>query len=247
LKLERTREAWAMRSKGFTRRAFLAASGGVAGMLATAGTGSLFVERVAAAEKEGVEVSPAEDLMREHGLLRRILLIYEEWVRRLGLRQDGEAGSLAESAGIIRSFVEDYHEKLEEEYLFPRMKKAGSLADLVDVLFRQHQAGRRLTAVTLRLSGPQALRNSEGRRRLSGCLRQFIRMYRPHAAREDTVLFPAFHGMLEEHEYDALGDAFEKKENDLFGENGFEHMVARVESIEKKLGIYDLARYTPPR
>ncbi len=42
-----------------------------------------------------------------------------------------------------------------------------------------------------------------------------------------------------------MGDAFEKKENELFGENGFEHMVARVESIERKLGIYDLAGYTP--
>jgi len=234
-----------MRSKGFTRRAFLAASGGVAGMLATAGTGSLFVERVAAAEKEGVEVSPAEDLMREHGLLRRILLIYEEWVRRLGLRQDGEAGSLAESAGIIRSFVEDYHEKLEEEYLFPRMKKAGSLADLVDVLFRQHQAGRRLTAVTLRLSGPQALRNSEGRRRLSGCLRQFIRMYRPHAAREDTVLFPAFRSIVSPMEFDELGEKFEDKEKELFGKEGFEKMVESVGEIEKKLGIYELSKFTP--
>jgi hemerythrin-like domain-containing protein len=235
-----------MRSKGFTRRAFLAASGGVAGMLAAAGTVSLPAQGAVPAEKEGAEVSPAEDLMREHGVLRRILLIYEEWVRRLGLHQDSEAGSFVESAGIIRSFVEDYHEKLEEEYLFPRMKKIGTLADLVDVLLRQHQAGRRLTAITLRLSGPRVLRNSENRSRLSGCLRQFIRMYRPHAAREDTVLFPAFHEMLEEHEYDALGDAFENKENELFGENGFEHMVARVESIEKKLGIYDLARYTPP-
>ena len=235
-----------MRTKGFTRRAFLAASGGVAGMLVTAGTGSLLAQGAVPAEKAGVEVSPAEDLMREHGVLRRILLIYEEWVRRLGLHQDGQVATLAESAGIIRSFVEDYHEKLEEEHLFPRMKKVGSFADLVDVLLRQHQAGRRLTAISLKLSGPQALRSPESRRRLSVCLRQFIRMYRPHAAREDTVLFPAFHGTLAEKEYDELGDAFEKKENELFGENGFEHMVARVESIEQKLGIYDLARFTPP-
>jgi hemerythrin-like domain-containing protein len=235
-----------MGSKGFTRRAFLAASGGVAGMIATAGTGSLFAQGAAAAEKAGVEVSPAEDLMREHGILRRILLVYEEWVGKLGRYQVSETGSLAESAGIIRSFVEDYHEKLEEEYIFPRARKAAGLAGLVEVLLRQHQAGRRLTAITLRLSGPRALKSAENRSRLEACLRKFIRMYRPHAAREDTVLFPAFHQMLGEDEYDALGDAFEDKENELFGENGFEHMVVRVESIEKKLGIYDLARYTPP-
>ena len=34
-------------------------------------------------EKKGEEVSPPEDLMREHGVLRRILLIYEDIQGRL--------------------------------------------------------------------------------------------------------------------------------------------------------------------
>ena len=38
---------------------------------------------------------------------------------------------------------------------------------------------------------------------------------------------------------------FEKKEHQLFGEDGFEKMVDRVASIEKTLGIYDLAQFTP--
>ncbi len=70
-------------------------------------------------------------------------------------------------------------------------------------------------------------------------------MYRPHAAREDTVLFPAFHQVVSGKDYDALGDEFEKKEHQLFGEDGFEKMVDRVAGIEKTLGIYDLARFTP--
>src|SRR5207302_4790012 len=39
----------------------------------------------------------------------------------------------------------DYHEKLEEDYLFPRFEKAHKLVDLTTVLRAQHQAGRRLT------------------------------------------------------------------------------------------------------
>ena len=31
----------------------------------------------------------------------------------------------------------------------------------------------------------------------------------------------------------------------LFGEDGFERMVDKVAGIEKKLGIYDLAQFTP--
>ena len=75
--------------------------------------------------------------------------------------------------------------------------------------------------------------------------RQFIRMYNPHEAREDTVLFPAFRGIVSAHEFGSLGDDFEKKEDELFGDDGFGKMVEKVAEIEKKLGIYDLAQFTP--
>jgi hemerythrin-like domain-containing protein len=70
-------------------------------------------------------------------------------------------------------------------------------------------------------------------------------MYRPHAAREDTVLFPAVHRIVSAKEYDALGDVFEDKEHELFGPEGFEKMVGQVEEMEKALGLYDLAQFTP--
>ena len=76
-------------------------------------------------------------------------------------------------------------------------------------------------------------------------MRQFIRMYNPHEAREDAVLFPAFHKIVTPHEFDSLGEDFEKKENELFGADGFEKMVNKVAGIEKRLGIYDLSQFTP--
>jgi hypothetical protein len=42
-----------------------------------------------------------------------------------------------------------------------------------------------------------------------------------------------------------LGDEFEKKEHQLFGEEGFEKYVGEVAAIEKMLGIYDLGQFTP--
>jgi len=69
-------------------------------------------------------------------------------------------------------------------------------------------------------------------------------MYEPHAAREDTVLFPAFAELLTEKELRALMETFEQKEKALpLGD--FEKMVVEVASIEKALGIDDLARFTP--
>ena len=58
-------------------------------------------------------------------------------------------------------------------------------------------------------------------------------------------MFPAFRSVVSAHEYDALGDDFEKKEDELFGEDGFFKVVDKVAELEKKLGIYELAQFTP--
>jgi hemerythrin-like domain-containing protein len=224
------------------RRQFIKA-GGI--LIAASGVAAAVNAFAKEEEKNNEEVSPPEDLMREHGALKRILLVYSEALRRIDANEDLAPEPIAESAKIIRSFVEDYHEKLEEDYLFPRFKKANKLIDLVDVLLQQHQGGRRLTDITMQFATNQALKNADDRRKLADSMRQFIRMYNPHEAREDTVLFPVFRGIVSAHEFDSLGEDFEKKEDELFGDDGFFKVVDRVAEIEKKLGIYDLAQFTP--
>jgi hemerythrin-like domain-containing protein len=231
--------------KNITRRGFILGVGsGVTGLISLGSAGELVAKTKAKQAKEP-EVSPAEDLMREHGVLRRILLIYREWQKRLALNTDDLIGTLAESNQIVRSFVENYHEKLEEDYLFPRFRKAGKMVELVDVLLEQHRVGRALTETSLQLSNPESIKVPANRIKLASSLGDFICMYEPHAAREDTILFPSFHEMMPEKQYDRLGDMFEKKENELFGAKGFEKTVDRVASIEKRLGIYDLKGFTP--
>jgi hemerythrin-like domain-containing protein len=73
----------------------------------------------------------------------------------------------------------------------------------------------------------------------------FIRMYRPHESREDTILFPAFHESMNEKEYDEYGETFEDREHKLFGKEGFEGVVKRIEELEKSFGLYDLSQFTP--
>ena len=183
--------------------------------------------------------------MREHGVLKRVLLIYREIMNRIDSKRDFPPDMVISSAKLIRAFVEDYHERLEEDYLFPRFRKANKLVDLVDVLNQQHQKGRVLTDKTLQLASPSALKDASQRANLRNMLYQFVRVYEPHEAREDTILFPAFRKIVSEHEYDALGEEFEKKENQLFHGDGFEKNVDAVAKLEKELGIYDLAQFTP--
>jgi hemerythrin-like domain-containing protein len=195
---------------------------------------------------QGAEnISPAEDLMREHGVLNRILLIYDHHVHMLAAKQTFDGSVLASAADVIRHFVEEYHEKLEEDFLFPRFRKAGKLVNLVNTLIAQHKAGRVLTAQIRELASVATLKYVSDTDKLADALREFLRVYRPHEAREDTVLFPAFRSIVSAHEYDALGEDFEKKEDELFGEEGFFKVVDQVAELEKKLGIYDLSQFTP--
>ena len=120
------------------RRVFLR-SGIILGGATLAGARLLSgAEREKQSEEKEAEVGPPEDLMREHGVLKRVLLIYGEALRRIDAKQDFPPEALADAARIIRSFVEDYHEKLEEDFLFPRFEKANLLVDLVKV--RAHTA-----------------------------------------------------------------------------------------------------------
>ena len=120
-----------------------------------------------------------------------MLLVYGEAIRRIEENEDLPPETVMDSAKIIRNFIEDYHEKLEEDFLFPRFKKAGKLVNLVDILLQQHQGGRKVTDITMQFATSQANKNSDDRRKLADSLRQFIRMYNPHEAREDTILFPS--------------------------------------------------------
>ena len=69
-----------------------------------------------------------------------------------------------------------------------------------------HAASGRVTDTTLRLATLKAIRDPDERRMLADSLRSFIRMYNPHEAREDTVLFPAFRKIVAAHEHGALGE-----------------------------------------
>jgi hemerythrin-like domain-containing protein len=173
------------------------------------------------------------------------LLLYEEATRRLEARRPLPIETVASAADIIRRFIEQYHERLEEDYLFPRFEKANKLVDLVGTLRRQHQAGRGLTAGILKLANAAGVRTAGDRRQLVATMRLFGRMYRPHEAREDTVLFPAFRAIVARKEFEALGEQFEAKEHELFGKEGFEGIVAEVGKLERTLGIYELEQFTP--
>lgn len=188
------------------------------------------------------DISPNEDLMREHGVLERILVIYDASALRLDHGDRDVVDPIRAAATITRQFVESYHERTEEKYLFPELERAHKLDDLVAVLRRQHDAGRGLTDRIMSLA-QTSLADGRDRATMSAALRAYGAMFRPHIAREDTVVFPAFREVAGS-AYAELGDKFEDEERRALGKDGYDHFLAKLPAIETAAGVADLGRFT---
>lgn len=196
-----------------------------------------------------MKIFPTEDLMREHGVLHRILLIYNDALKYLkGQKINNQVNIyciIYNTAIITQQFIENYHQKLEEQYVFPRFSKNPKYNILINTLINQHNAASKLTNTVLYYSLIENNCYFENNFQLIRLLSLYINMYNPHSAREDTVVFPAFHELVTPEEFKELGERFEEIEEQKFGKDGFKHIVNEVAKIEKVLGIYNLAQFTP--
>jgi hemerythrin-like domain-containing protein len=200
----------------------------------------------ASLEGEEPDVTATEDLMREHGVIRRALIVYREAAIRVRAKPTRlPADALHKTATLLRTFAEDYHEKqLEEAHIFPALKRAGGPASRdVDTLIAQHQRGREITDYVLAVTrGPIGSASADP---VARTLESFARMYEEHAALEDTVIFPAWKKTMSDKELDQMGDLFEDIEHKTFGKDGFEEAVKQMEAIERAFDL-DLAHFTAP-
>jgi hemerythrin-like domain-containing protein len=225
-----------------SRRNFLVKSGmliGVATLFGPAGCARL------EPETRAWEVAPTEDLMREHGILQRLMLIYDEIGNRLKQGKEFPLPVLVDANHLISRFMQGYHELNEQFHVFNRFSNAGKFVELVAVLYQQHLAGRRLIDQVQIMSTADHLQNPAERLKVAAYLNLFNLTYRHHAAWEDTVLFPAFRSVISPKDFAALGVTFDKELQKEFGPNGFEKIVAQVADLEKKLSIYDLQQFIP--
>ncbi len=222
------------------RRDFLAGIGSLS-------AGLVLGDYANAAEKEakGGEVTATEDLMREHGVLRRILFVYSETAMKLQKSRAVAPNAIHKAAKLFRVFGEDYHEKkLEEAYIFPAVKKtSGPAAPLSDILIVQHNRGREITDYIISVTKGAEIDAADAKQ-LSQAMGSLVRMYRAHTAREDTVVFPAWKETLTAKQIDEMNDKFEDIEHQMLGKNGFENAVRQISDIETELGIADLSQFT---
>src|SRR5437870_7835432 len=236
-----------------SRRDFLFASTVVGATVLLHGCGKLNrgnPEKSAESEPNqmGGEVTATEDLMREHGILRRALLVYSAAAVKLRANPSSIApDALQKTAKLFRAFGEEYHEKkLEEAFIFPAVKKGGGeAASYPDILVAQHNRGREITDYIIGVTQDAKL-GANNAEPLAKALEAFVLMYRNHAAREDTIIFPAWKQTMTGKQLDEMNDKFEDIEHEQFGEDGFEDALKQISAIEGTLGLADIGQFTAP-
>jgi hemerythrin-like domain-containing protein len=190
-------------------------------------------------------IPPDDDLMREHGVLKRVLLCYRKMITAAESGGRLSPAHVRAAALIIHDYIEGFHEGLEDGYIFPRLTRAGVLASTVETLLVQHARGRVITQFLLAHATGGQLASAGMTTRVAAGMQAFVTMYEPHEAREDTVVFPAFRQLVSPAELTGLGQEFADLERQQFGTDEFTAMVNQVADIEQELGINDLNQFTP--
>lgn len=178
-------------------------------------------------------VPAPEELFREHAVLRRLLIVFEECARvtRVGGRYDARIAH--DAAKMFAHFGAGYHAKSEEKFIFPLFART-QFAVVADNLRRQHveATGYVKRIIELAAAGNQAA--------LAPVMQDFCLMYRRHTAHEDVVLFSNLRGMLGQHGHHglrSLGERMEEFEVEVVGPDGFEAALEELHSYEEPLGL----------
>lgn len=197
-------------------------------------------------DKDAAKESANEDLMREHGVLRRALLAYGAIAQRLRIDpRSVPSDALLRTAQVFRTFGEDYHERrIEEAFIFPAVRKLKlPVARYPDVLQQQHERGRALNDRLIEIARTGRFGDAEAPR-IADALEGFALMYEHHAAREDTEVFAAWKASIPPQQYAEMGERFETIEREQLGHDGFDDALAQIARVETQLGMPELGRFT---
>ena len=178
------------------------------------------------------DINFCEDVMYEHGIVRKLLVIYNKCIDIIQSENNPEIYSIVkQTALIIRKFVEEYHEFIEEEYIFPLFKNDFKYDKLIKELIKQHTISREITDKILELS------DKKSKEELIKLIKQFNEIYAIHMYTEDLMIIRNVRKHISQEEFIALSKKFDEIEDELLGEHGFETILREVITIEQKLDI----------
>lgn len=192
------------------------------------------------------EESIAEMLSTEHAIIERLMSVFEAMIGRACMDSNVDLMPLNHAAIMIKELGPDHHMKFEEDHVFPKFRNAGRLSDLVGVLKQQHDRGASILNSIIDMTRTGRIEDERSLNQLSNLCMSFVVMYRLHAAREETELFPALYDACSNDEMRDLADRMRDYQQKILGDKGLHRLIDKLSEIESVAGTSDLSRFTPP-
>ncbi|MGC8493210.1 MAG: hemerythrin domain-containing protein [Syntrophobacteraceae bacterium] len=186
-----------------------------------------------------------EILERQHGLNRRALAILHKIKNGINAQMAISPEVAGGAVEIIRAFMIDCHQAMEEKYVFPVFGASQQTAELIAVLRKQHAAASQLTGILKPLCADFSQNDQANRRKAVTMIHLLTYMSDAHESWEDTVLFPRLRADISKTSYDGLTAQLEAAETQFFGPRGYQETIQKIAALEQSLGIANLASFTP--
>lgn len=198
------------------------------------------LERPPPGLKEAMEkISPTEELCIEHAMLDRIMLAMNRTLKVPGGKKS-DFSPIVKACDMIKQVVDEHHMKIEENEVYPKFEGDPVLGPMIEDFVEQHDEARKMVDRMRELAGSGKPDTAE----LKRVFTDFHDMMMAHAAREETVLFPAMEGTWSDKDLDALKEAQEEDEKELLGEDADEKVYKMLGDLESAAGIESVADFT---
>ncbi len=195
--------------------------------------------------EESVLVSPTELLSRDHAIIERLMIVFESMIASIAEGENPDLRPINHAARMLKEVGVNHHMEDEEQLIFPKIELSGRYDDLLKTLRLQHDRGRVIIDRIIDLTKNGTVESiAEINEMTNQCL-SFTIMYRPHAAVEETVIFPALYDFASNDEILNIQAIIRGEEKELLENEEFRRRLNSLAIIEAQAGTSDINRFTP--
>ena len=177
-----------------------------------------------------------EIMMEEHRAIERVLSSLERATLRLGRGDEVYLRFFSGCSAFFRGFVDGYHQKKEEQFLFPALvnnglpKESGPIA----VMLAEHAQGRYLAqllgSATIQLQTGDLRRREQVINSAAG----YIKLFRQHIYKEEKILSPLAEKVIPLEQKERINLSFESMQYEEMGEEVHEKYFSLAERLQRE-------------
>ncbi|MFY9606532.1 MAG: hemerythrin domain-containing protein [Thermoplasmata archaeon] len=179
-------------------------------------------------------MQPTDELMNEHRVIERMLVVVSNACDRLENGQEVEQELFVGAADFFKNFADKCHHGKEEKLLFVKMQERGVSGEVgpIAVMLREHQDGRGHVRKIAELSATKMTQKTkDGLVRVG---RAYVDLLSKHIQKEDNILYPMANQILTKEDQEELAKGFEKVEENVMGPGVHERYYHMIDEWEKK-------------